>query len=203
MPDPSPKTGGDAKQSTAQRDRGSNPSNLLETKLMPPLASTARQLQSWVPRPGRALPPGLLQGAAGLGMASGPSRELRTEVRGNGAGMGVFNLLRFVRDQLGVDSSRDGRVGGPAFHFRWSPRSLSGPQGPRERVGGRGLGAGSGRGRAAAAAGLFEPVPGSASPRGSHRPTDPQACKEGPEALRRGRARCLPVVRLTLPLPSV
>lgn len=51
-------------------------------------------------------------------------------------------------------------MGGPAFHFRWSPRSLSGPQGPRERDGGRGLGAGSGRGGAAAAAGLSEPVPG-------------------------------------------
>lgn len=44
-----------------------------------------------------------------------------------------------MRDQLGADSSRDGRVGGPAFHFRWSPRSLSGPLGPRERGGGRGL----------------------------------------------------------------
>lgn len=65
-----------------------------------------------------------------------------------------------MRDQLGADSSRDGRVGGPAFHFRWSPRSLSGPQGPRERDGGRGHGAGSGRGGAAAAAGLSEPVPG-------------------------------------------
>lgn len=101
----------------------------------------------------------LLLGAAGLGTASGLSRELRTEVRGNGAGIGVFNLLCFVRNQLGVDSSRDGRVGGPAFHFRWSPRSLSGPQGPRERVGGRGLGAGSGRGGAAAAAELSEPMP--------------------------------------------
>lgn len=125
---------------------------------------------------------------------------------------GLQSPLRFVRDQLGADSSRDGRVGGPAFRFRWSPRSLSGPQGPRERDGGRGLGAGSGRGGAAAAAGLSEPVPGRRGARGrcgaslrggGARLAGPGTGGGGPGALRRGRARNLPVVRLTLPLPSV
>lgn len=44
-----------------------------------------------VPRIPGALPGS--GGAAGPGTASGPSRELLSEVRGNEAGMGVLNLL--------------------------------------------------------------------------------------------------------------
>ncbi|XP_029880469.1 translation initiation factor IF-2-like [Aquila chrysaetos chrysaetos] len=128
------------------------------------LASTARQLQRRAPRPGRAGPcrPG---GRSGVGHCLRPfPRAVHRGTWERSRDGCVKSPLRFVRDQLGADSSRDGRVGGPAFHFRWSPRSLSGPQGPRERDGGRGLGAGSGRGgaaaAAAAAAGLSEPVPG-------------------------------------------
>lgn len=85
-------------------------------------------------------------------------------------------------------------MGGPAFHFRWSPRSLSGPQGPRERGGGRGLRAGSGRGGAAAAAGPLPRVsPG--------RPGWPGGARGTARGRTRGRARCLLVV--WLPLPSV
>lgn len=91
--------------------------------------------------------------------------------------MGRSVSPRLVRDQPGADG---GRVGGPAFRFRWSPRSLSGPQGPRERDGGRGLGAGSGRGGTAAAAGFSERSgaarSGAASPRGGAVPAASPLC---------------------------
>lgn len=140
-------------------------------------ASADRQLRAGLERAAR--------GGARLGQRGGARRCRRPSPRSAHRGTweqsgdgGVQPPRRFVRDQLGADSSRGGRVGGPAFHFRWSPRSLSGPQGPRERDGGRGLGAGSGRGGGAAAAGLSEPLPGRrVSP---PRPGSPRFARPGP-----------------------
>ncbi|XP_030316555.1 uncharacterized protein LOC115599224 [Calypte anna] len=68
-----------AKPSIAQRGRGSNPNNLLETKLVPlpgkrgPPATAPGSAQGRAVRPGAA--------SAGPGTAAGPSRELITERR--------------------------------------------------------------------------------------------------------------------------
>lgn len=148
--------------------------------------------------PGSAAGPCRPGGRAGVGHCLRPfPRAVHRGTWERSRDGGVKSPLRFVRDQLGADSSRDGRVGGPAFHFRWSPRSLSGPQGPRERDGGRGLGAGSGRGgaAAAAAAGLSEPVPGR---RGAAAARLPAAAGLG-SPRRPGRARR--PVRGPYPLP--
>lgn len=55
-------------------------------------------------------------------------------------------------------------MGGLAFHFRWSPRSLSGPLGPRQRGGGRGLGPAQGAAERPQPRGFHSRSPGSAGP---------------------------------------
>lgn len=85
--------------------------------------------------------------------------------RSRAGGVQSQSPLRFVRNQLGADSSRAGRVGGLAFHFRWSPRSLSGPLGPRQRGGGRGLGPAQGAAERPQPQGFHSFSPGCTGPR--------------------------------------
>lgn len=90
LPDPSPKNS--VVQSRAQHKEAEALIPVTCAKQSSCLcpASAARRAPRPCPAPGAIPRSG---GVAGPGTASGPSRELLSEVRGNGAGMGVLNLL--------------------------------------------------------------------------------------------------------------